>query len=229
MYENVKRFLIHIVLLFGCADISFAQRDSIANKHLRLVSDTIRRGDFTYICDTIGSTRINLFNANNHSGRGEVAYKDGTQIPFERLLNDDIDAVVVTDELHRLMWNIVDEAFTLEQASSFGKWRLRTTLNISSTTGMITDVYFEYINISNYANIPIEVYRNIELRLKNEVRFELTEEGKRLNYCLLSWSQCPIGRENSGLAVPEDGEKLTLPDGKLGDAVGSLGGSVGLP
>ena len=28
---------------------------------------------------------------------------------------------------------------------------------------------------------------------------------------------------------PEDGEKLTMPDGKLGDAVGSLGGSVGLP
>ena len=27
---------------------------------------------------------------------------------------------------------------------------------------------------------------------------------------------------------PEDG-KLTLPDGTLGDAVGSLGGSVGLP
>ena len=25
---------------------------------------------------------------------------------------------------------------------------------------------------------------------------------------------------------PEDGEKLTMPDGKLGDAVGSLGGSA---
>ncbi len=217
---RLKTFIISLILCVIISPVS-AQRDSIANGHLRLVSDTIRMDGYSYVCDTIGTTRINLFNAENHSGRGEIEYKDETQIPFEQLLHDDIEAVVITKEIDQLMTSIVDEAFTQQQASTFDKWRLRITLNISSTTGDITDVYFEYYNRSNYANISIDVYRNIELELKNRVKFELTEEGKSLNYCLLSWSQIPKGRED-GLTMPENG-KLTLPDGKLGDAVGSLG------
>ena len=109
-------------------------------------------------------------------------------------MNDDINAVIITDELGDLMWSIVDDAFTKEQAASFGKWGLGITLNISSTTGRITDVYFEYISLSNYTKIPVDVYRGIELRLKNEVVFTLTEEGKRLTYCYLGWSQTPKGK-----------------------------------
>ncbi len=179
---------------------------------------------YTYVCDTIGSTRVNLYNAENHIGRSEVlTYKDGTAVSFEKQLNDDINAVVITEELDKLMWSIVDEAFTKEQAASFGKWRLSITLNISSTTGYITDVYFEYINLSNYTKIPVDVYRSIEQRLKNEVRFVLTEEGKSLTYCFLGWSQIPKGREidNSGLQTELGG--VTTDRGTVG---GDVGGGI---
>ena len=189
---RIKRIIILLILCFLCLSV-FAQRDT-AYSHLRLVSDTLRMDGYTYVCDTIGTTRVNLYSADNHPGREEIAYKDGTDIPFEKLLHDDIDAFVITDELDRLMWSIVDDAFTKEQVASFGKWKLGITLNISSTTGRITDVYFEYVNLSDYTKIPVDVYRNIELRLKNEVVFTLTEEGKRLTYCYLGWSQTPKGK-----------------------------------
>ena len=68
-------------------------------------------------------------------------------------------------------------------------------LNISSADGTITDVYFEFDKDQHYAQIPIDVFRDIELRLKNEVIFELTEEGRKMNYCFLSWRQVPKGIE----------------------------------
>ena len=225
----MKRRLNILLLCIICSiEGCFAQRDP-AYSHLRLVSDTLRMDGYTYVCDTIGSTRVNLYNAENHPGRDEIAYKDGTNVSFEKLLNDDIDAIVITDELDKLMWSIVDEAFTKEQATTFGKWQLSITLNISSTTGYITDVYFEYINISNYAKVPVEVYRGIEQRLKNEVQFVLTDEGKRLTYCFLGWSQIPKGKEvdNSGLRTDLGGavtDRGTTSGGEL--STPTIGGLV---
>lgn len=209
---------ILLIFIFSSLSVStYAQRDSVAYANLRIVSDTIRMNGYTYICDTIGSTHINLFNAENHPGRGEVSYKDGSQIPFEQLINDNIEAVVITDELDRRMWQIVDLAFTKEQASTFDKWHHNITLNISSEDGSITDVYFGYTNLSNYSQIPIEVYRDIELQLKDEVKFELTEEGRKLNYCFLSWSQIPNGKVSES---NEDNKLTSMPDvGGSGDTV----------
>lgn len=51
-----------------------------------------------------------------------------------------------------------------------------------STTGYIDDVYFEFDNTEPYATIPVSVYRNIELGIKEKVRFTLTNERKKLNY-----------------------------------------------
>ena len=203
---------------------SFAQRRQFLS-HLSLKSDTLRMEGYSYVCDSIGSTRINLYNAENHLGREEIAYKDGTDIPLETLLHDDIDAVVLTSELNKLMWSIVDDAFTKEQAASFGKWRLGITLNISSTTGRITDVYFEYVNLSDYTKIPVDVYRNIELRLKNEVVFTLTEEGKRLTYCYLGWSQIPKGKEHNDSSLKTDLGGVITNKG----VIGSVGGNGLLP
>ena len=49
--------------------------------------------------------------------------EDGTDIPFEKLLHDDIDAFVITDELDRLMRCIVDDAFTKRTAISNNRSR----------------------------------------------------------------------------------------------------------
>ena len=222
MYENVKRFLIHIVLLFGCADISFAQRylEYDVYKESDYKADTVVLSDCKYILDTfMEDVAVYIYNAQNHPGRDEVRWADGSYI------DEPLDPVVFTETLLDTIDAITDNAFTEEQIAKFGYDYFQINLNISSSTGEVTDVYFMIFPDTYYATIPIEVFRNMELQFKDIV-FELTEQGRNMTYVYLSWETTPKSRQERGLAVPEDGEKLTMPDGKLGDAVGSLGGSA---
>ncbi len=56
---------------------------------------------------------------------------------------------------------------------------------ISTTTGKIIEVYFKFTKFNPYTQIPLSVYRNIELAVIG-TQFKLTEFGKRLNY-LYMW------------------------------------------
>ena len=221
MYENVKRFLIHIVLLFGCADISFAQRYYSVYHESDYKSDTIVNSNYTYVCDTLMGYQINIYNINNHPGRGDITYTNGDVIDDEIL-----ELIDLNYSQNLKLESFVDDAFSKEQVETLDGAPLIIALDISSTDGKITDVYYSFFKDTGYANLSIDVFYDLEVRFKNGIQFELTDEGKKVNYCYLAWSQCPKGREESGLAVPEDGEKLTPPDGKLGDAVGTLGGSA---
>ena len=214
----MKRFLVHIILLFGCADISFAQRylEYGIYKESDYKADTIVLNDCKYIRDVfMEDVAIYLYNAQNHPGRDEVRWVDGSYI------DEPLEPVVFTETLLDTIDAITDNAFTEEQIAKFGDDYFQINLDISSSTGEVTDVYFMIFPDTYYATIPIEVFRNMELQFKDIV-FELTEQGRNMTYVYLSWETTPKSREESGLAVPENG-KLTLPDGKLGDAVGSLG------
>ena len=218
----MKRFLIHIVLLLGCIDSCFAQRDALFEPS-DYKSDTIRMGDYTYICDTLLNHEISLYNLTNRSSMEPVRYKDGSPKP------KGVDVVNFSTNTNRLLNSIIDEGFTLGQVEKIDGKRLIVFIDISSDDGSVTGVCFTFFKNTYYTQLPIDVFREMELRFKNEVRFELTEEGKKMTHYSIGWSQSPCGRVDSGLEVPEDGEKLTMPDGKLDNAVGSLGGSIGLP
>lgn len=66
---------------------------------------------------------------------------------------------------------------------------LIVTINASSQTGRVTDIYFKYIEGSANPNtiglIPLEKFREIELRMKEEIVFELTEVGAARSHILL--------------------------------------------
>ena len=223
--KDVKRFLVHIILLFGCADFSFAQRylEYGIYKESDYKADTIVLNDCKYIRDVfMEDVAIYLYNAQNHPGRDNVRWANGEPIDW----GYNLEPIVSTRQQDNAMEAIVSNAFTKEQVANIGDDKLQITLNISSTTGRITDVYFMFFPTDFYVQIPVEVFREIELQFKENIIFELTEEGHNMTYVYLSWEMIPKGREDSGLEVPEDGGKLTLPDGKLGDAVGSLGGSA---
>ena len=94
-------------------------------------------------------------------------------------------------------------------------------LNISSADGAITDVYFEFDIDQHYAQIPLDVFRDIELRLKNEVIFELTDEGRKMNYCFLSWMQVPQGRIEVTPTIPEVTDDGSGGGGFTGNPIGN--------
>jgi hypothetical protein len=51
----------------------------------------------------------------------------------------------------------------------------------------VIEVNFDFIDISVFATIPVAVYRQIEVNLKQNIWFTLTETGKKLNYAMIYW------------------------------------------
>ena len=218
--KNIYLFIVFVC----CVGNTWAQRYYSVYRESDYKSDTIVNSNYTYVCDTLMGYQINIYNINNHPGRGDITYTNGDVIDDEIL-----ELIDLNYSQNLKLESFVDDAFSKEQVETLDGAPLIIALDISSTDGKITDVYYSFFKDTGYANLPIDVFYDLEVRFKNGIQFELTDEGKKVNYCYLAWSQCPKGREDSGLEVPEDGEKLTMPDGKLGDAVGALGGSTGLP
>ena len=182
-----------LILLLQCLSLS-AQRnyDMFALEEYK--SDTVYMENYAYVCDTVAVFDVvNIYNLGNHPGRDIPQRKTGDPLSLDELFGFDIEHVLIPTELNNKMGAIIDNAFSEEQAASLNGKKFWVILNISSSTGEITDVYFEYDIASGYISIPLSVFRAIELQLKEQIVFELTEEGRNMNYCYLAWMQCPTG------------------------------------
>ena len=56
------------------------------------------------------------------------------------------------------------------------------------------EVNFNFTTFSPYARVPLHAYREIEVKLKEQIHFKPGEVGKQLNYIMLSWRQKPQGK-----------------------------------
>ncbi len=92
---------------------------------------------------------------------------------------------------HPKCYEIVNRAFSAEQRTSIGNKRMSICLYISSDTGKVIGVEFQFYRDSPYMHIPLSVFRQIELDLKRQIWFTLTAAGRRLNYIYLNWRQYP--------------------------------------
>ena len=198
---NWKLLTIVIVSILYSVTASAQRRPSSVFTQSDYTTDTLKMEGYAYVCDTLKHTLVTLRNIEDHPGREDLCYADGTPLENELALSLHIDAFVITNSIKMHLREIVDDAFSHEQADGLEGDKLNIVFNISSNNGNVTDVYFNYPSFTEYANIPIEVYRNMEVRFKNEICFELTDLGRKLNYCLLSWTQCPSGRVE---ALPEE-------------------------
>lgn len=60
---------------------------------------------------------------------------------------------------------------------------------IDPDTGKVIEVDFGFTTMEVFVDIPIHVYREIELELKKNIWFRLKAEGRRLNYLVRMWEQ----------------------------------------
>lgn len=203
----MKKLVLLCLFLWSCGTLC-AQRDPFYEGIVEYKSDTIQMSGYSYICDTLEVfNQINIYNLQNHPGRGDVVYADTGKYPEGSPFNVKKKFTGLTDSQKTQLRKIVNDCFTVEQANLLGGSRMKIALNISTPDGIITDVYFSIHMLSHYTQIPIEVFRNIEVQLKEQIVFNLTEEGRRLNYCYLAWTQCPTGYVEPTLDpdVPFDG------------------------
>ncbi len=224
----MKRYLFCIVVAF--VQVSYAQNYldlSVPLPPEVSVFETIELDDCTYIRETVDEGSVYLYKEGSHSRKDEPTYLNGEQVPDEVYWTKEGQfSVQPNAKQAQQMLSIVDEAFTMEQADVLRGTFMFIELRVSSITGELTDVYFSFASESPYANIPIEVFCNIERRMKNELLFEITDFGKSLTYSSLGWAQCPKGRaEESATETEEDTDGGTM-SGNNNNLQTDLGGVI---
>ena len=202
----MKRYLFCIVVAF--VQVSYAQNYLDLNVPLPpevSVFETIELDDCTYIRETVDEGSVYLYKEGSHSRKDEPTYLNGEQVPDEVYWTKEGQfSVQPNAKQAQQMLSIVDEAFTMEQADVLRGTFMFIELRVSSITGELTDVYFSFASESPYANIPIEVFCNIEREMKNELLFEITDFGKSLTYSSLGWAHYPKGRAEESATETEE-------------------------
>lgn len=189
---DIKKLLLIIVnVLCGLFSI---HAQLLLPESLKISKDSTYVMDgYTYQCDLMeGAKMIYLYNADNqwtyannvYKSTGETYTYDGT----ERTNN-----IVDNQEMVDLAYSIVNNAFTREMANEFGTRILGIKMYLDATTGKVLEVRFRSSLYGPYARVPISFYRDIELKLKEQISFVTTDVGKQLNYIILSWNQRPRG------------------------------------
>ena len=143
---------------------------------------TFVENGYTYQCDVPAYKLITLYNKSNQytyidqkvNDTGEPVPIDGMQDTFE----DD-------NWTKSKCYEIVENAFSVEQKSRMAGRGITIAMYISPTTGKVIEVNFQFTTFNPAATIPLSVYRQIELDLKNNIWFTPTDYGKTLNYIFL--------------------------------------------
>ena len=169
------RTIIFITMLF-CATFSVAQTNYYTT------SKTFYENGYTYRCDLCASRSLDLYNVNNKWIGQFPSYKS----TGETFVVPDVGIDLFTHASwlanEKKVENIVKAAFTAAQKQTITDEELYMDMYINTETGKIDDVCFSFLNNKPYAYIPVSVYRNIELAIKENVQEVLTDEGRKLNF-----------------------------------------------
>ena len=193
----MKRLLL-ITLLIGyiypcvAQDKPIRTEETLEETVIYKKTTTFRVDGYTYQCDVDdGSQFVTLHNKEN-----KLTYKDIVYKATEKAYIGSWNSKVVEYD-SSMSWQedfIVDQAFTKAMADEIGKDELSITMLLSPDTGKVIEVYFNFTTFNPYARVPLYVYREIEVKLKEQIQYKPGEVGKQLNHIMLSWMQKPKGK-----------------------------------
>jgi len=150
-----------------------------------VVTNTLQGDGYSYI-QKIHSGLMTLYNSEKVYINTPLVYKNtGERPPFDLIREKRVEDEAWSFD--RTM-SIINNAFSLEQKLSVSGRLLGIAIYINSTTGRITDVKFTFTKRGPFARIPLSVFRKIEVKLKEEIYFTLTEAGRNVNYVFLGWN-----------------------------------------
>ena len=174
------------ILFLTFAYLSIA--NTIAQMYYYDVTKTFKEQGYTYQCDVPSYGTVTLYNKENKLTYTDVIYKSSGEIyspePWEH-----IPLFENNSWTKDKCYSIVNNAFSTIEKQRIKDFKLMTTLCISPDTGKVLEVNFSFIDTSPFATIPVSIYRKIETEIKSQVWFNITAEGKKLNYIMLFWRQ----------------------------------------
>ena len=194
----MKRLLL-ITALMGCIYPCMAQQDRIEQQEplsetvIYKKTTTFEQEGYTYQCDVQdGCQFVTLYNKENTLTYEDIVYKETGKVFSCDFTESKV--IVSNIEMGRKARNIINKAFTKAMTDELGEREFTITMLLSPITGKVIEVNYNFTTFSPYAKVPLHVYREIEIELKEQIQYTPGELGKQLNYIMLAWRQKPKGR-----------------------------------
>ena len=130
--------------------------------------------------------RNKWYNKENEYANVPLVYKDTGSSP-----DYDLQESRVEDD-DWTSWrseNIVNSVLRRNHKQLVLGHKLGIGIYVDSATGKVIGVDFRFLETSPLAEVPITVFREIELRMKDEIHFTLTDTGRQYNYLYFGWIQ----------------------------------------
>ena len=180
MIGRLIGFVIVYAINFVCTTVCVAQTNYYK------VDKTFYEDGYTYRCDVEeGTQSVLLYNVENKfTYVDQIIKSTGKEIS----INDYRESFEDDDWTKDRCNTIVRRAFSAEERRRLQGYGFIIGIYISSETGKIIEVDFDFVTFNPFATIPVSVYRQIEIQLKENVWFVPTEFGKGLNYIYLCWN-----------------------------------------
>ena len=173
---------LYLFLFSLCVAVTaFAQDDSSWEVNHYEESKTFVVDGYTYQCD-VRHGYVTLYNKDN-----KWTYADQIDKRTGEIYTTNLESSTPVDEDSvNAMLSIIDQAFSREE--------VMIILFISPITGKVEEVCYNFFVFDACAKIPLSYYRDIEMKMKEKIHIQLTEEDKHLNFILLAGNHTPIGR-----------------------------------
>ena len=156
----------------------------ILGQNSDIVTATLQGDGYTYV-KRYKHALVELYNIEDTCVDVPLVYKStGERPPFD--LRD--QRVEEDGWSHDMTMSIINGAFSRDQKLLVSDRKLGIAIYINSTTGRISDVRFVFLERGPFSKIPLSVFREIEVKLKEEVYFTLTEAGRNVNYVFFYWN-----------------------------------------
>lgn len=187
-------------LLLIFATVCLVSIETIA-QGLSLVSPNYYRRDTTYVMDGYsyrcdGKTgNVSLYNAESKWVNTRQVYKaTGKIFDFGFGEVEKYNPIIDNYDMNKVVLGIINNGFSKDFTELLeSDEKIVITMYLNSETGKVEEVEFWFTDFYPYATLPISTYRDIELKLKNQVWYAPTDIGKQLNYIMISLMHRPIG------------------------------------
>ena len=156
----------------------FAQSNSV-------VTEEIKGNGYTYVKETLNNTiKIKLYNKENEYTNVPLVNINTGKRPSIRLQEKRVEDDDLTFSRIDM---IINKAFTDAQKEAVKGHCLGVAIYINSSTGRIMEIDYSFIKTSPFAEIPVSVFREIELKVKDDICFMITDAGRKYNYVYFFW------------------------------------------
>ncbi len=129
-----------------------------------------------YVCDvTQESKSVRLYSKSNKFTEVEAVNKEtGAEMTdAERKEANFVD----DSQLWGKCLSILNESFSEEERTRVQGCKFIIILRVDTNTGIIRDVEYRFPAVSMLATVPVSVYQEMEIKLKKEIVFNITEKG----------------------------------------------------